>query len=122
MAALRYSFWFVRGEDDTFVFDTDGSDVSSIRQFLAAGHTLDGVSRVFYRGLFGLLDVSHLWLPYKDGNEFSLRPWKLSFCESRPVTGRWVAESAGVTLCAGDRIGAISAIVQRKLDYPPHGH
>lgn len=62
MASMRSSFWFVRGEDDTFVFDTDGSDVPAIDQFKAAGHTLDGVSRVLYRGVRGFDDVSELWL------------------------------------------------------------
>lgn len=50
------------------------------------------------------------------------RGWNITFRATRPVTGRYVAESYGVELSAGTRAAIERMVDQRIRDYPPNGH
>jgi hypothetical protein len=117
MSALRGSFRLIYCDDSEILFDTDGSDKPALEQFLATGLSLDRVIRVDCRGPLGFYDVSELWLPLN-----LLLPWRVTYVYTRPATGRWKAESAGVSICAGSREALFSLVIQRKKDYPPNGH
>jgi hypothetical protein len=116
MAAQRGNFRFTCFDGSEFLFDTDGSERPALEQYQEAGLSLDHVIRVDCRGPLGFYDVSELWLPLS-----LLSPWRVTYVYTRPATGRWKAESAGVSLCAGSREGLFSMVIQRKKDYPPHG-
>ena len=116
--AARSDFVLYRGgEDDQFSFSTGDSEVPAYDQFWAAGLSLNGMTRVECRGRLGWYDVTAIWFDVS-----RLLPWKISFSETRPVTGRWVAESAGVRLSAGSKGGIFAAVARRCADYPPNGH
>jgi hypothetical protein len=116
MAASRGSFRLIYCDGSEILFDTDGSDRPALEQFLATGLSLDRVIRVdcLYPTFY---DVSELWLPLD-----LLLPWRVTYVYTRPATGRWKAESAGVSISAGSREALFSLVVQRKKDYPPNGH
>ena len=50
------------------------------------------------------------------------RGWHITYSKNRPVTGRYVAESHGVELCAASRVTIERLVDQRIRSYPPDGH
>lgn len=50
------------------------------------------------------------------------RGWHLSYSDSRPVTGKYVAQSYGVELSAGSLEALCRMVDQRIRDYPGDGH
>lgn len=48
--------------------------------------------------------------------------WIIEFCKWMPVTGKWVAFSRGIRMCAGTEDAIKRIIDQRIKDYPNDGH
>ena len=51
----------------------------------------------------------------------SHRGWSLSCSKLRPVTGIWVAERRGVTMCAGTEEAIKRMVDTRVCEWPPTG-
>jgi len=50
----------------------------------------------------------------------SYRGWNISYSQTRPVTGVYVAERFGVTMCAGSRVAIERMVDVRILEYGDH--